>query len=187
MSWIDVRPTDTYRGKYRLYVGTCPLCMRVLLRTKNNFENSKCCASCRIAQRGHGMVGTATYNTWRSMLERCENPRSIGYANYGGRGISVCQQWHSFREFLADMGERPAGTELDRTDNSRGYTPDNCRWVPRSTNALNRRNANMITLGDKTQNLSVWARDTGLSRSTIRKRLARGLSPEKALSREKQR
>ncbi len=75
---------------------------------------------------------TPTYNSWRSMLERCRDPNNIGYSRYGGRGITVCDRWDnqkdgSFANFLTDMGERPANRTLDRIDTNGNYEPNNCR------------------------------------------------------------
>lgn len=81
-----------------------------------------------------------THNSWRAMIARCVNPRNRGYVNYGGRGINVCLRWrHSFANFLADMGERPKGTTLDRRDNDKGYAPENCRWATPVQQANNTR------------------------------------------------
>lgn len=93
--------------------------------------------------RRHGMTRTPTYTSWQAMRTRCENPRRIGFANYGGRGIAICERWHSFENFLADMGERPIGASLDRLNNDGNYEPGNCRWATRCEQNRNRRSVRM--------------------------------------------
>jgi hypothetical protein len=77
------------------------------------------------------------------MRTRCNNPRRGDWEYYGGRGIRICSQWDDFEVFLADMGERPPGTTLDRRDTDGDYTPENCRWLPLEQQSANRRSAKL--------------------------------------------
>lgn len=89
----------------------------------------------------HGLRNTPEYNTWVNMKARCYNPKASRYENYGGRRITVCDEWmHSFKQFLADMGKKPSPTHsIDRIDNDKGYSPDNCRWADKKTQVINTR------------------------------------------------
>lgn len=81
------------------------------------------------------------YHVWTGMNQRCYNAKSDSYYLYGARGITVCDRWrHSFANFIEDMGERPAGFVLDKRDNDKEYGPENCRWVNKTTSAINTRN-----------------------------------------------
>ena len=90
-------------------------------------------------KHGQSNPPTPTYTSWRNMLSRCRNRNRSDYVNYGGRGITVCERWLAFENFLVDMGERPAGTTLDRKDNDRGYDPTNCVWATHKEQTNNRR------------------------------------------------
>jgi hypothetical protein len=87
----------------------------------------------------HGLTKTRLYQKWRNMLCRCYDPSEQNYPDYGGRGITVCDEWLDFSMFYWHMGESPLGMELDRIDNDGIYCPENCRWVTPEFNNGNRR------------------------------------------------
>lgn len=87
----------------------------------------------------HGQTGTPTWISWASMINRCTCENLQHYQNYGGRGIGICERWLIFENFLADMGERPEGTSLDRINNEGNYEPTNCRWATRQQQSQNQR------------------------------------------------
>ena len=86
----------------------------------------------------HGMTKTTTWVCWQAMKTRCNNPNKDMYKHYGGRGISYDLRWEVFENFLADMGEKPVGLELDRIDNNGDYCKENCRWITHRENCQNR-------------------------------------------------
>lgn len=86
-----------------------------------------------------GLTRSPTYLTWVSMIQRCENPEATGYEYYGGRGVTVCAEWHDFETFLSDMGLRPKDRTLDRRDPNGNYERNNCRWATRKEQRDNQR------------------------------------------------
>lgn len=122
------------------------------------------------------------YHVWRGMLKRCYNVNAHGYANYGGRGIRVCNRWRlDFWAFVADLGERPANTTLDRIDNEKGYEPGNCRWASKKQQRTNSRQNRVLTADGESHTLSEWSNITGIPLSTLFNRIERGWSDVRAL------
>lgn len=121
------------------------------------------------------------------MRTRCLNPKSEGYAEYGARGITVCARWASFEAFLLDMGERPAGTTLDRRNNDRGYEPGNCRWATMSEQENNKRVNVFIEHDGLRLTVAEWAAKTGIGYQTLRKRVEAGWSAARVVGEPAQR
>ena len=93
-------------------------------------------------KRRYGKEAHPLFVTYRNMVRRCTKTDDKDFPDYGGRGITVCERWNSFDNFIADMGDKPVGYSLDRKDNSKGYSPDNCRWASPREQALNTRKNN---------------------------------------------
>jgi hypothetical protein len=123
------------------------------------------------------------WTAWRNMKMRCYNPNDIGFGNYGGRGITVCDRWmNSFESFISDMGRKPSrGHSLDRIDNNGNYEPANCRWATRTEQGCNQRTNRLITIDGETHTLSEWARVRNISKEMLHGRLNR-MSAERALT-----
>jgi hypothetical protein len=129
----------------------------------------------------HRMTKTPVYRAWANMKDRCDNPRSARYHRYGGRGITVCDAWQKFEGFYADMGLRPRGGTIDRTDNNGNYEPGNCRWITNFAQQSNRSNNRWIEIDGKRKTLAQWGMVSPMSKTTIRRRLAQGWTPKDAV------
>lgn len=139
------------------------------------------CISC--GNTSHGFSKLPEYKIWLGMRTRCECSTATGYQRYGGCGITVCDEWHSFEAFYRDMGPRPSDKHtIERIDNSLGYSKENCTWATRTEQMRNMRRNHLITFRNKTQCLQEWADELGMNKATIRKRLKRGWSVEHALT-----
>lgn len=125
------------------------------------------------------------YSSYRAMIQRCYNPNNIRYKNYGAKGISVCPKWKgSFKNFLADVGPKPSPKHsIDRYPNRNGnYEPGNVRWATRKEQDRNLGRNKPITFNGRTMLLCDWAESIGMSDDTLRGRLMRGWSFEKAIT-----
>lgn len=177
----------TFSGKWNC-VCECGNHSEVSTASLNNGNSQSCgCLSIdrsREVLGTHLMAGTPEYYSWSNMKARCLNVNSSNYSRYGGRGITVCDEWKdSFEAFYADMGPRPEGASLDRIDNDGNYEKSNCRWATKIEQANNTSTNRMLTAFGKTQSMADWAREQGLTHSCIKTRInRRGWDVEKALT-----
>lgn len=136
----------------------------------------------RVRLTTHGKTNHPLFKTWRGMLNRCENPNRAGFKDYGGRGIAVCERWRSFDAFYADMAPSwSPGLTIERDDNGKGYSPENCRWIPRSEQSRNRRFCVYIDTPSGRVTVNEASRIYGISFATLRGRIKRGWPPEQLL------
>lgn len=160
-------------GEYRkcLYCSTEFYASRAQIKTGKALYCSRSCAgygASGMRKHGHnGLKRNPTYQSWAGIIQRCHNPKNRAYSYYGGRGITVCDRWRSYENFYADMGERPVGLTLERRRNDLGYSPDNCYWATRKTQMRNTRWNRLVTLSGKTQCVSAWAEELGITRSMV--------------------
>mgnify|MGYP001595898490 CR=1 FL=1 len=149
--------------------------------TKGN--STSCGCKRRETLTKHGMADTKIYRIWMQMIRRCHRENDPAYANYGGRGIIVCDRWReNFLNFIADMGARPGGYQIDRTDNDGNYEPGNCRWVTNKVNKNNMRSNRVVEHLGRRQTIAEWADELSMNYRTLNNRINRGWSPEKAFS-----
>ena len=132
----------------------------------------------------HGMRHTRIYNIWRSMRQRCTNPKCINYKNYGGRGIKVCPEWEQFQTFHKWAIDNGYSDELtiDRIDVNGNYEPSNCRWISYKEQSNNKTNNRRIEVGGEVHTMSEWAEIKGIKVSVIWYRLESGWTPERAVN-----
>lgn len=171
---------------------TCKYCGEVIIKAKNssikNFESRVFCSmkcssesqkKINLKKNKRHMFSTRgnthpIYNSWKSMKHRCYISTNPSYKNYGGRGISVCNQWRgsffNFKNWSFKNGWRE-GLTLDRIDNNGDYSPANCRWISRVEQLKNRRNSLYLTYKGDTKSIKEWAKHIGISYNGMRKRL----------------
>lgn len=132
---------------------------------------------------GHARLKKRTreYIAWWSMHQRCTNPKTIGWNNYGGRGITVCERWFKFENFYADVGKCTNGFSLDRKDNNGNYEPSNCKWASRIDQQSNKRTNRLLTLDGQTDTVTGWARRLGVPSGRLFCRLNYGWSAKRTL------
>lgn len=119
------------------------------------------------------------YRTFIDMHRRCYNPNRIAYKNYGAKGVIVCESWHSFENFIKDLGPKPTPKHtLDRIDPKGNYEPSNCRWITKSENSKNKNNHVWVTFNGETKYAADWGRELGINLNTLFSWHRRGQSLE---------
>ena len=157
----------------------CGTISYILLGNLKSGRNQSC--GCNVKK--HGMSYSKTHKKWDCMIQRCTNPNSAQFKNYGGRGITVCKEWKSsFETFFRDMGEAPEGLTLERIDNDKDYYKENCRWATTKEQNRNRRFNKFITFNGKTKCVAEWAEEIKIGAPAIYRRLKTGWNPIKALT-----
>lgn len=160
------------RGKDRGWIWEC-LCDCGAQIEEAGYRLRRGFATCCGCARPSAVWKMPEHAAWHSMRARCE-PDAKARAYYADRGITVCERWQTFANFLADVGPRPGkGFSLDRIDNDRGYEPSNCRWATGIEQATNRRSTRLITYGNETMSVTAWSRHLGVTAATLSARVRR--------------
>jgi hypothetical protein len=176
--------TDGKATRRRMLLVLCDCGTETRVRSQAFFSDKVRSCGCLVSKPTHGLTHHRLYSCWLSMVRRCTVPAHPQYPNYGARGIAVCQRWlESPAGFIADMEPSyQEGLTIERIDNNGNYEPGNCRWAPNVEQQRNRRNNFNLTFNGKTKTISEWSRIAGLDRSSIKDRLDRGWSIERALT-----
>lgn len=144
-------------------------------------------AAAGMAHRTHGRSQERLHHIWSGMKRRCENANNSNYKNYGGRGINICSEWQDYEVFRTWALANGYADDLtiDRKDNNKGYSPDNCRWATKITQARNRRPVVLVTAFGETKCITEWITDPRCkvgSHAGLQQRLERGMEPETAIT-----
>lgn len=165
-------------GLYECYCGRIFKAIHTMVTNKR----TKSCGCLKIT---HNKSNTSEYAIWIDIKRRCLDPRVKGYKNYGAKGIKISKEWkQSFENFYRDMGPRPGKDySIDRIDNNKGYSKENCRWATDIQQNNNRGSYNkVLEFNGKVQTQSQWADEMGLNDDTFHRRLKRGWSLEKTIT-----
>ena len=179
-----------YARQYKGYQWWCKcICGTILMRYDDQIKrgNQKSCGclqtDVRKSPKSHGLSHLPEYRVWASMLDRCRNPNLRPFQYYGARGITVCERWTKFANFIEDMGCRPSKKHsIERRDNNGNYEPDNCYWATPEEQWRNKRNNIHITLNGVTKTAAEWAKELPLTARQIRARYHFGWSAERILT-----
>ncbi len=182
----------SHRKKGKIYWNTRCECGNTKIVAYGNLQSGevRSCGCLRretaaLSSRKHGMYGTRLYECWNSMHKRCRGTSGKEHnRNYHGRGIRVCSEWSDFKIFMAWAVENGYSDKLtiDREENDKGYSPDNCRWITIKEQQSNRRTNHLLTFNGETKTCSQWAEQYNMKLSCLYERLRRGWNTEKAIT-----
>lgn len=192
----EVRKTAKCTNYFDVFECRCECGTVKRVRKHKLLRNSRSCGCLKLQNfteqaTKHGQTKrnkrTRLYRIWSGMTERCTNPKHYQFGNYGGRGVTVCDEWRSFAAFAdwAAANGYSDNLQIDRQNNVLGYKPDNCAWVSRAINARNKRSNYNVSAYGETKCTTDWALDPrcGVSPATIKHRIEKlGLTPEAAIS-----
>lgn len=161
----------TNKWKESLHLCECKCgVQRVILSRALKNGRSKSCGCLKVK---HGKARSGAANSWYLMVARCTNPDNPNYAQYGGRGITICDRWMDLNNFIADMGERPPKATIDRIDVNGSYSPENCRWASRKQQCNNNRRNRHVTYNGKQLTIGELADLTGKNYFTVYSRIVK--------------
>ena len=157
---INIKPyCRNHKGRwYHLMLCDCGRKKQIAGGELNKGNVKSCGCLRKEIKTSHGMTRSSEYCIWAGIIQRCRNPKSMSYKNYGGRGITVCDEWMDFANFLKDMGKKPSSKHtIERVNNDEGYNPTNCIWADRFVQSQNQR----IRVDNKTGFRGVSLRNPG--------------------------
>lgn len=162
---IATRKTEKSGRDRRIVVAQCDCGVKRELLLESILQGKS--TSCGCSKGTHGMTRTKTYKSWDSAKYRCTNSSCHAWPDYGGRGIKFCERWMSFKNFLDDMGICPEGGTIERLDVDGDYCPENCVWLPKELQTLNRRNTIVFNISGEDLSLTDASKMYGVSGTTI--------------------
>ena len=179
----------TSNGKqYRQYLCICDCgAYSIVQGARLRSGKTKSCGCLALESRTkHSLQNTRLYAVWKHMKERCLNSNAPRFHNYGGRGITICDEWKNdfktFYDWAIANGYRE-GLTIDRIDNNGNYEPSNCRWISNLEQQRNRSDNHFLTYNGETKTISEWSEITGINANTLHSRIVyRGWSVEKSLT-----
>lgn len=186
---LTVIGQGSHVGKVKAWDCICDCGNKKLVKTGNLRSGATQSCGCMKKERlqknnprtTHGKSNNPTYISWQCMKARCGNKNHKHYSIYGGAGITYQSSWQFFDEFLKDMGEKPYGFTLERIDNKKGYTKENCRWASRKEQAQNTSTVRNLTFNGKTMCMLDWSKELNISYNQIKSRFHKGLSAQQIL------